>query len=203
MAELPAKDDSRSTMSTAGLLRRARDGDELAINTLFRRHGHWLRKWARGRLPRWARAIHDTADVVQDALVQTIRRLDRFEDRGRGALKAYLRQAVDNRIRDVIRSVNRRPVESLEQTVFDLAGCEPSPFDEAAVAERERKYKKALDTLTDEERLLVVGRLELGYNYDQLALIANRSTAEAARQAVRRAVVRLAERMAAAQVSDG
>jgi hypothetical protein len=43
--------------------------------------------------------------------------------------------------------------------------------------------------------MLVVGRIELGFNYDQLALISGRATPEAARQAVRRAVKKLAERM--------
>ena len=197
MAASPGNQDSRQTISTAGLLERARGGDERAVNTLFRRHGHWLRRWARGRLPQWARAAHDTADVVQDALLQTIRRIDHFEDRGKGALKAYLRQAVDNRIRDVMRSVGRRPVEALDDTTFDLPAPDPSPFDAAAAAERDRRYKTALDTLSEEERQLVVGRLELGYNYDQLALISGRPTAEAARLAVRRAVIRLAERMTA------
>ncbi len=194
----PGKQDSRQTISTAGLLDRARHGDERAVNTLFRRHGHWLRRWARGRLPQWARAIHDTADVVQDALLQTIRHIDRFEDRGKGALKAYLRQAVDNRIRDVMRSVGRRPVDALDDAALDLPSPDPSPFDAAASAERDRKYKAALGTLTDEDRQLVVGRLELGYNYDQLALISGRPTPEAARLAVRRAVIKLAEQMAGA-----
>jgi RNA polymerase sigma factor (sigma-70 family) len=183
-------------MSTAGLLRGARDGDERAISTLFRRQGRWLRQWARGRLPQWARTIHDTADVVQDALLQTFRRIGHFDDRGKGALKAYLRQAVDNRIRDVMRSVGRRPVDGLDDQAFELPGHDPSPFDEAVEAERRRKYTAAMETLTDEERVLVVGRMELGYNYEQLALISNRQTPEAARLAVRRAVVKLAQKMA-------
>src|SRR3954462_5064684 len=98
MAGPQDKQDTRPSLSTAGLIERARGGDQRAVNTLFRRQGHWLRRWARGRLPQWARAIHDTADVVQDALMQTMRHIDRFEDRGKGALRAYLRQAVDNRI---------------------------------------------------------------------------------------------------------
>jgi hypothetical protein len=47
------------------------------------------------------------------------------------------------------------------------------------------------------ERLLVVGRLELQYNYEQLALITNRPTASAARVALRRAILKLADRMVA------
>jgi RNA polymerase sigma factor (sigma-70 family) len=193
----PDNSESRSALSTANLIRRARAGDGHAVSALFRRHGQWLRQWARGRLPQWARALHDTVDVVQDALFQTFRRLDRFEDRGKGALRAYLRQAVENRIRDVMRTVGRRPVEAIEDFERRIPGHAPSPFDEAAMAERDRRYKLALEALTDEERHLVVGRLELGYNYEQLALVTNRPTQEAARLAVRRAVTKLAKRMVA------
>jgi RNA polymerase sigma-70 factor (ECF subfamily) len=102
---------------------------------------------------------------------------------------------VENRIRDVIRTIERRPVDALDDSDLQLPGNEPTPYDAATLAERERRYKLALNTLTEEERHLVVGRLELGYNYEQLALVTNRSTAEAARLAVRRAVSKLAERM--------
>ena len=56
-------------------------------------------------------------------------------------------------------------------------------------------YKAALALLTEEERMLVVGRIELDYNYDQLALVANRATPGAARMAARRAILKLAEKM--------
>ena len=154
-----------------------------------------MRKWARGRLPRWARNFAETADLVQEALFQTFRRIDRFEDRGKGALQAYLRQAVTNRIRDEMRRVGRQLTGHSVPPDTLLQSGEPSPFESALDAERERKYKLALATLTEEDRLLVVARMELGYNYEQLALISNRSTADAARVAVRRAALKVAERM--------
>ena len=83
---------------TSDLLDRARAGDEEALNTLFARHLPTLRRWASGRLPRWARDIADTTDLVQETIIATLRHLDSFEDRGDGALQAYLRQAVINRI---------------------------------------------------------------------------------------------------------
>jgi RNA polymerase sigma factor (sigma-70 family) len=183
--------------SSGELLYRARAGDERALSALFRRQSLALTTWARGRLPRWARSVSDTADVVQEALLQTFKRIDRFDDRGRGALQAYLRRAVDNRICDEMRRVARRPTQHLEDGVApEPLASGPSPFQATLDAERERNYKEAIATLTEEERVLVVGRLELAYTYDQLALISGRATAEAARQAVRRAVVKLAERMA-------
>ncbi len=191
--------DPKSAAISAELLARAKAGDTRAISTLFRRHGPELRQWARGRLPRWARSVADTTDVVQDVLLRTFRRIERFEDRGRGALRGYLRRSVMNRIQDEMRKVVRRPTGPLEERLFDLPGEQPTPFDSAVDGERARHYKAALATLSEEERLLVVGRIELGFNYDQLALIGGRATPEAARQAVRRAVKKLAERMPSAR----
>ena len=41
--------------STFRLLERARTGDQDALNRLLARHVTPLRRWARGRLPKWAR----------------------------------------------------------------------------------------------------------------------------------------------------
>ncbi|MBA2305801.1 MAG: sigma-70 family RNA polymerase sigma factor [Acidobacteria bacterium] len=78
---------------------------------------------------------------------------------------------------------------------MELPAPGPSPLESTLDAERERRYKSALATLNPDEQVLVVGRLEMGYGYQQLALITDRTTAEAARVAVRRAVVKLVERM--------
>jgi RNA polymerase sigma factor (sigma-70 family) len=191
------RDRTEPTVASADLLERARGGDSRALSALFKRHGNQLRRWASGRLPRWARRLHDTADVVQETLLHTFQRIDRFEDRGRGALQAYLRTAVMNRIRDEIRKVTRRPTDDLDDAIAGgIPSAGPSPYELAFDEQQERKYKAALAQLTEDERLLVVGRIEMGYNYDQLALIRQKGTPEAARQAVRRAIVRLAEKMA-------
>jgi RNA polymerase sigma-70 factor (ECF subfamily) len=184
--------------SSGELFARARDGNQAALHSLFRRNMRLLTRWAHGRLPRWARRVKDTADIVQEALLQTFQRLDRFENRGTGALQAYLRQAVINRIHDELRRVARRPTTDIGDAELDLPSDASSPFDLALDAEHERKYKAALATLSEDERILVVGRMELGYNYDQLALLSKRSTSEAARLAVRRAVLKIAQRMSGA-----
>src|SRR5690349_14530494 len=95
--------------STLTLLTRARSGDAHALDDLFGRYLPPLRRWAHGRLPRWAREMTDTQDLVQDALLQTFKKIGGFDCRGEGALQAYLRQAVMNRIRDELRRVARRP----------------------------------------------------------------------------------------------
>jgi DNA-directed RNA polymerase specialized sigma24 family protein len=53
--------------------------------------------------------VADTDDLVQETVIQAFRKLDGFDYRGEGALLAYLRQALLNRIRSEIRKSQRRP----------------------------------------------------------------------------------------------
>lgn len=187
--------DRESTVNSGEMLRRAQAGDTRALSGLFRHHRSALTRWARGRLPRWARRVADTADLVQDVLLQTFRRIDRFEDRGQGALQGYLRQAVMNRIRDELRKIERRPTTDLDEQLLEPADPALSPLDAVLDAERTRRYKQALSTLGEAERMLIVARFEMGYTYEQLALISERPGPEAARKALRRAVLKLAKTM--------
>ena len=181
--------------ASSELLRRVRAGDSRALSTLVRRQGIALTRWARGRLPRWARHFADTADLVQDALLNTFRRIDRFDDRGKGALQAYLRQAVQNRISDELRRVERRPRAEIDDD-FPADGL--SPYDLTLSAERALRYKQALASLSEADRVLIVARFELDYTYEQLALVGDRASPEAARKALQRAVLKLADRMSGA-----
>jgi RNA polymerase sigma-70 factor (ECF subfamily) len=179
--------------STFSLIQRAHAGDQQALDRLMARHLTPLRRWARGRLPAWARDAADTDDLVQDALLQTFRRLGNFEARGPGALQAYLRQAILNRVRDELRKKGRRPAET------DLDGLEvdrrKSPLEEAIGREAIECYEQALATLRPDEREAIIGRVEMGYSYEELAEVLGKPSADAARKAAKRALVRLAEQM--------
>ena len=179
--------------TTWQLLARARAGDPQALDRLFARHLPPLQRWARGRLPKWARQMTDTDDLVQDALAQTFRRLDYVEAKGVGALAGYLRQAVLNRIRDVLRRNGRTP-PSVDLGTVDLAGGE-SPLEQAIGREGVERYERALQQLGARDRDAIVGRLELGYSYEELAEALGKPSAEAARKAAQRALLKLAEEL--------
>jgi RNA polymerase sigma-70 factor (ECF subfamily) len=190
---VPPGGHAESADLTSELLDRARAGDESALNLLFERHLPILRRWAHGRLPRWARDIADTTDLVQDTILQTLKQLDRFEYRGDGALQAYLRQAVMNRLRDQLRRHARSPVRiTLEEAALDPHG---SRIEQAVGVEVFAAYEQALARLRPEEREAIIGRIEMGYSYDELAIALEKPTADAARKAAQRALVRLAEVM--------
>jgi RNA polymerase sigma-70 factor, ECF subfamily len=179
--------------TTVTLLERARAGDQSAIDVLFARCLPPLLRWARGRLPRWARDLADTQDVVQDAVLQTFKHLETFEARGEGALHAYLRQAVMNRIRDHIRRISRRPVPGELDSQHE--DDEPSPLDLAVGREAVERYEAALRRLSEIDRELIVATVELGYSPHQLAEATGRASTDSARRAARRALVKLAEEM--------
>jgi RNA polymerase sigma factor (sigma-70 family) len=179
--------------STVTLLERARAGDQDAAERLVARHLVPLRRWARGRLPRWARDLSDTDDLVQDTLLQTMRRLAGFDPRGPGALQAYLRQAIVNRVRDELRKKGRRP-DATDVDGVDLEGG-PSPLEEAIGREAIEHYEQAMAALKREEREAIIGRVEMGYSYEELADVLDKPSPEAARKAAQRALVRLARQM--------
>ena len=116
-----------------------------------------------------------------------------FEVAGDGALLAYMRQATLNRIRDEIRRSRRQPGrESLHPELSDEAA---SPLEQAIGRQRLDAYEAALARLKPSDREMLVGRLELGFDYNELAQMFNRPSADAARKAAQRALLRLAAEM--------
>jgi RNA polymerase sigma-70 factor, ECF subfamily len=179
--------------ATAGLLARARDGDRAALDELFARHVPLLKRWASGRLPRWARDATETSDLVQETVLQTFKRLEAFEPRGEGALQAYLRQAIINRIRTHIRRTIRRPAPGeLESGIVDEG---TSPIEAAIGQQTAEHYEAALARLDPDEREAIVTRVEFGMSFAEVADLLGKPSPDAARMTVVRALVRLAEEM--------
>jgi|SRR5687768_2320279 len=187
--------------STVHLVALAQAGDTGALERLFERHYRPLRRWAAGRLPTWARQLTDTDDLVQNALLQTFKRMEHFEPRGAGSLQAYLRRAVINGLRDQLRRRGREPEavnldETGGQDVLVVPG--DSPLEQAIGRENLERYEAALALLRPEEREAIIGRIEMGYTFQELADVLGKPTAEASRKATQRALIRLAEEMSRA-----
>jgi len=179
--------------TTSQLLERGKQGDEASFEVLFRRYLPRLHRWARGRLPLWARDLSETTDVVQETLYHTLNNIRTFQQRGEGDFLAYLRRGVINRIRHEMRRVGRRPV--VTDADNELAYGGPSPLQEAIGRESSEAYRRALARLGEEERQAVVGRIELGMTYAQLAELLGRPSPDAVRMQVVRALITVAEEM--------
>ena len=178
---------------TIELVVRARGGDRLAVEALLERCLPSLKRWAHGRIPMAARGSLDTGDLVQETVLHVLRRLDRFEPRHVGAMQAYLRQSVINRIRDEVRKINRQapPMELVDEPAADMT----SPLEGVIQTEAYDRYRNALHTLSPRDREMIVARVEAQWSVQEIASRFNMRTADAARMAVSRALRRLSNRL--------
>jgi RNA polymerase sigma-70 factor (ECF subfamily) len=190
-ADVPATDEPAEFDSTLDVLVRARTGDGEAARVLIERTVGPLRRWARGRLPYYARGGANTEDVVQDAVVRALARVNHFEHRTVDGMQAYLRESVRNRIRDEVRRVTRRGIaEELPESIHDDGY---SPLEELIRRERSERYLAALRTLKPNDRLAIIFRLEHRHSFEEIAQKLGKSSPDAARMAVSRAMKRLAD----------
>lgn len=187
------QESSPEVASSLRLLERARAGDHLALEILMARYLPRLQRWASGRLPRWARDVADTEDLVQDVVLQTFRRIDAFQPRNEGALQAYMRQGIVNRIRDEFRRRGRRPVPTELDNETPHSGA--SPLEEAIGREAVERYERALARVRPDDRAAIVARIEMDCTNEEIAVALGKPSANAARMAVERALVRLADEM--------
>ena len=178
---------------TIELVVKARDGNRDAAEALLQRCMPQLKRWAHGRLPAAARGSLDTGDLVQETVLHVLRRLDTFEPRHVGAMQAYLRQSVINRIRDEVRRIGRHPapVELPEDLRTNVA----SPLESAVQSEAYDRYRKALEELSPRDREMIVARIEVQWSLGEIAQRFKMSTPDAARMAVSRALKRLTDKL--------
>ena len=151
------------------------------------RLGGWTRPARSGRAA-WS--------SVQDALHGSLARLSTLRSAHAAALRSYLRRAVENRIGDYQRRalfrLNRVGEPSEPPRFSDDGAPQPRQLIDMQTWAR---YLKGLERLTPRQRRLVVGRVESGYSYGQLALVERLPSPAAARMAFRRALKRLSDVM--------
>ena len=178
---------------TIELVMSARRGNRFALEALLERCLPPLTRWAHGRLPAYARGTCDTSDLVQESAMHVLARLDKFEPRHVGAMQAYLRMSVINRIRDEIRRVGRRP-ESVELTVEPPSDV-TSPLEAVIREEAYERYRAAVDKLRTRDREMVVARIEMQWSIPEIAHRFGMASVDAARMAVSRSLKRLAAQL--------
>jgi len=187
------EDGLLSDEPTIELVVKARKGNRLAVEALLQRSIPGLKRFAHGRLPAAARGALDTGDLVQETVLHVLRRLDTFEPRHVGAMQAYLRQSVINRIRDEVRRIGRHPAPA--ELPQDLVSDIPSPLEEAVRSEAYDRYREVLTQLSPRDREMVVARIEAQWSLGEIAERFNMRTVDGARMAVTRALRRLMDRL--------
>jgi RNA polymerase sigma-70 factor (ECF subfamily) len=179
--------------SSIDLVLKAQSGDAAALEELLARYLPRLQRWASGRMPIGIRSMNDTGDIVQDAVIRSLRNLNSLQIKTEGDLQAYLRKAIRNRIIDEIRRYERRPQrEQVPENA--IADC-TDPLEAVIGAEMLAAYERALEGLSDEERQAIILKVELHLTYEEIARQLDKPTPAAARMAVTRALKRLAATM--------
>ncbi len=179
--------------TTEALLARIRSGDSTAHDEIVRRYLPALQRWARGRLPAWARDLADTDDLVQQTFLRALANVERFENGEPGSFLSYLRSILQNQVRDQVRRVARRPFAG--ELPEAMATNDVSPLEQLIGRERLESYERALSRLSPTQRGAVVMRIELDFSWDEVARSIGCSSPGAARMLVTRALDRLAEEM--------
>lgn len=182
----PAPDPERSVE----LLRLAQAGDEQARNDLLARHLPRLERWASRRLPLGLRSMLDTGDIVQEALIATLKHLDKIEVRSDNAFEAYVKGAIRNRLIDIY----RRPRRIRQEIDAAFPAHEPSALDQVIGQEAHERYEAALEELSETDCQLIVMHAELGMSNGEIASELGKSP-DAARVGLARALKRLAQEM--------
>ena len=187
----PNSGDTADPERSVELLRMAQAGNEQARNDLLARYLPRLQRWASRRLPMGGRSMLDTGDVVQDAIVATLKHLDSIEVRTDNAFEIYVKRAIRNRIIDIY----RRPKRLRRELDEGLPARDPSPLDRVIGQEAFARYEAATEELSDSDCQLIVMHTEMGLSAAEIAEELGKSP-DAARMGVTRALKRLAEAMA-------
>ncbi len=151
------------------LVARARQGDLQAFNSLVAR----FQDGVYSLTLRMLGSSQPAEDATQEAFIRAWQRIDTY--RG-GSFRSWLFTIAANQARDELRRRGRRPAQSLDQARddpdrpdLDPPGDEPSPESEAERVEMRAALERALMTLPDDWRQVVVLSDIHGLDYQEIA----------------------------------
>ena len=205
MAEISPEDTGPETIH---LLNRFREGDQEALNRLYKRYFDRLHAVVRLRTGPKLRSKMDSLDIVQDAFLASLQGLDRFSYHSEGDFFHWICKVAENRIRDQAEHfaagkrdiAKERPLEMQRPSVQSVFGpinelaTSASPATKVVRAEDIQRLERAVDALPEDQReaLLLV-------RYEQLSLAEAagimKKTRDAVRMLVARAIVALSKNL--------
>jgi len=177
-----------SVQEEAGLVARAKSGDETAISQLYRQYAPGIYGYVASRVREPAVADDLTSEVFLCALEG----LPRFEHRGI-SLSAWLHRIAHDRMVDHFRRQARRPTLPLDDEL--LPACPADRFQERIEQEVDIRLKiqqlrGAMEQLTDEQHQVILLRFISGLKLQEIAYVMNKST-DAVKMLQLRALTRL------------
>jgi RNA polymerase sigma-70 factor (ECF subfamily) len=161
-------------------LRRAKDGDHEALNTLCQRYQPRVRDAVAITIGKMPSQIADLDDILQEVWISAFDALDGFEYSSEGAFMSWLATIAINKVRDHCRRESRekrgggrvRPLCDVFGTSsldIPVAAPDPRPSQIARANEIAEAEMRALLRLEQRYRDIIVDRDILGMSYEELA----------------------------------
>jgi RNA polymerase sigma-70 factor (ECF subfamily) len=183
---------------TSRLLERLRRSDRAALGPLLDRHRTDLRAFVEFHLdPRLAARV-DPSDVVQDAQLEVVRRMDDFLKRRPMPFHLWVRKTAYQRLLNLRRDHRRRrrsvdrevpwPDRSSLLLARPLVSGAPSPSREAEAREFAERVSRAVAELGETDREVLLMRHAEGLSYEEIACLLDVEPA-AARKRYGRALI--------------
>ena len=189
------------SMEVRGLLERVAQGDREALDQLLRRYRPRLHAFVEARLDPKLRARVDPSDVVQEAQLEVVRRIDDYLARRPMPFHLWVRKTAYQRLLNLRRDHRRRARRSVDREVglpdrssFLLArpllSRGPTPSQQFAAREFADRVAEAVARLADADREILLMRHGEELPYEEIACLLGVELA-AARKRYGRALIRL------------
>ncbi len=173
--------------TTTYLLNGLRSGDSNAINKLMQIYQPLLLRWAHGRIPEQAKNYVETIDLVQETMLLALKSKSKIKADNAGAFFCYLRTIFINQIKQELRK--NKPFHVALTTQFNQS--EVMSYEEDL--DSLHAYDQAINLLSEEEKQMVVMRIEFGLSHHEIAVLTGRNSPDAARVFIKRALDKLSD----------
>ena len=195
---MPMKPDSAET---CGLLEEVRQGVSVALELLLARHRPAMHAVVEARLDAQVRARLDPSDLVQEAQLEVVRRMDDFLERRPMPFHLWVRKTAYQRLLNARRDHRQRARRSVDREVplpdrsslllvRPLLHGGPSPSQQAEARERADRIAHAVSGLAEADREILLMRHAEELSYEEIACLLE-ITPAAARKRYGRALIRL------------
>ncbi|HEV3078754.1 MAG TPA: sigma-70 family RNA polymerase sigma factor [Gemmataceae bacterium] len=192
---------AENSAETEHLLHQLRGGERLAIDRLFARHRPELRRLVQLRLDPKLRPRLDPSDVVQEAQMEALRRLENYLQEPPMPFRLWLRRITYDRLLMVRRQHVRSERRTVERDVAlpdrsslllaqQLLAGSSSPSEQLAKRELRRRVNKAVADLAETDREILLMRNFEGLSNQEVSQLLGISLT-AASQRYGRALLRL------------
>jgi RNA polymerase sigma-70 factor (ECF subfamily) len=166
-------------VETIQLVREAQGGDRAALESLFERYLPRVRQIVALRLGFQPSQFDQHEEIVQEALVNTFKNLDRYEERSQATFRHWISKCVVNSIRQHFRRAGAQKRGSGQVKLFGsyeredasaivFQGDEPTPSVVYGRKEVLQKVEQALLEMKEHWREVIVQRLFCEMSYAEI-----------------------------------